>query len=142
MLRPVIMIGCGGSGQKAVRYIRDAVRRQLDHNNWEGGIPNAWQFIGLDTLNIQEAPGEIPLLPASDYKSVSLEFDTFTDLTNALPVGFAIVQCNGVRQPIDIILEQALQPEEMLDALTDRRALPVRQRGAGSPGSSTHFRSW
>ena len=84
MLRPVIMIGCGGSGQKAVRYIRDAVRRQLDHNNWEGGIPNAWQFIGLDTLNIQEAPGEIPLLPASDYKSVSLEFGTFTDLSNAL----------------------------------------------------------
>ena len=84
MLRPVIMIGCGGSGQKAVRYIRDAVRRQLEHSNWGGGIPNAWQFIGLDTLNIQEAPGEIPLLPASDYLSVSLAFNTFTDLTNAL----------------------------------------------------------
>jgi len=78
------MIGCGGSGQKAVRYIRDAVRRHLEHTNWEGGIPDAWQFIGLDTLNIQEAPGEIPLMPASDYKSVSLEFDTFSDLSNAL----------------------------------------------------------
>lgn len=29
MLRPVIMLGCGGSGQKAVRYVRDAVRRQI-----------------------------------------------------------------------------------------------------------------
>ena len=60
MLRPVIMIGCGGSGQKAVRYIRDAVRRQLDHNNWEGGIPNAWQFIGLDTLGHEMGRSDIP----------------------------------------------------------------------------------
>jgi hypothetical protein len=66
------MIGCGGSGQKSVRYIRDAVRRKLEHSNWEDGIPNAWQFIGLDTLNIQESPGEIPTMPASDYKSISL----------------------------------------------------------------------
>jgi|TARA_B100000315_G_scaffold234148_1_gene247912 hypothetical protein len=78
------MIGCGGSGQKSVRYIRDAVRRKLEHSNWEDGIPNAWQFIGLDTLNIQESPGEIPTMPASDYKSISLAFDTFTDLSLAL----------------------------------------------------------
>ena len=31
MLRPAIFIGCGGSGTKAVRYVRDAVRRRLDH---------------------------------------------------------------------------------------------------------------
>ena len=84
MLRPVIMIGCGGSGQKAVRYVRAAVKRKLEHTHWEGGIPAAWQFIGLDTLNTQEAPGEIPTMPASDYKSISLNFQTFSELTDAL----------------------------------------------------------
>ena len=80
MLSPVIMIGCGGSGQKAVRYIRDAVRRRLVHAGWEGEFPRSWQFIGLDTLESQESPGEIPTMPASDYKSVSLKYSTYTDL--------------------------------------------------------------
>ena len=84
MLKPVIMIGCGGSGQKAVRYIRDAVRRQLLHSGWTGPFPQAWQFIGLDTLNVQESPGEIPTMPSADYKSVSLSFSTFPQLDNAL----------------------------------------------------------
>lgn len=88
MLRPVIMIGCGGSGQKAVRYIRDSVRRQLAHSNWTGGFPRAWRFIGLDTLNIQEAPGEIPTMPSTDYLSVSLDFSTFSALDNALMANY------------------------------------------------------
>ena len=46
MLRPIIMIGCGGSGQKAVRYVRDSVKRHLEHQGWEGDFPKAWQFIG------------------------------------------------------------------------------------------------
>ena len=84
MLRPVIMIGCGGSGQKAVRYIRDSVRRQLAHSGWTGEFPRAWRFIGLDTLNIQEAPGEIPTMPSTDYLSVSLAFNTYAALDKAL----------------------------------------------------------
>ena len=84
MLRPVIMIGCGGSGQKSVRYVRDAVRRHLEHAGWEGDFPRAWQFLGLDTLNMQESPGEIPTLPNDDFKSVSLGLVNYTDLDNAL----------------------------------------------------------
>jgi len=84
MLRPVIMIGCGGSGQKAVRYVRDNVRRRLEHSGWDGGIPQSWRFIGLDTLNIQESPGEIPTLPAEDYESIALKFGTYPALTDAL----------------------------------------------------------
>ena len=45
MLRPIIFIGCGGSGQKAVRYVRDSVRRHLEHKGWEGGFPEAWQIL-------------------------------------------------------------------------------------------------
>ena len=78
------MIGCGGSGQKAVRYVRDSVRRRLEHSGWDGGVPKSWRFIGLDTLNIQESPGEIPTLPAEDYESISLKFETYQALTDYL----------------------------------------------------------
>ena len=77
MLRPVIMIGCGGSGQKAVRYVRDAVQRRLRKAGWEGEIPKAWAFLGLDTLNVQEDRVEIPTLPAADFLSVSLGDDKY-----------------------------------------------------------------
>ncbi|MXZ56015.1 MAG: hypothetical protein F4Z14_07575 [Gammaproteobacteria bacterium] len=84
MLRPAIFIGCGGSGTKAVRYVRDAVQRRLDHRGWEGGIPDAWQFIGLDTLAIQEDPTEIPEMPAADFLSISGTYVRYSDLYEAL----------------------------------------------------------
>lgn len=87
MLRPVIMIGCGGSGQKAVRYVRDAVRRRLMHAGWDGPFPTSWQFIGIDTLTTQEDPS-IPFLPANDYVSVSLQFATYSNLAAALNAKF------------------------------------------------------
>ena len=87
MLRPIIMIGCGGSGQKAVRYVRDAVRRRLEHAGWEGEFPQAWQFLGIDTVNIQEDPS-IPFLPNNDYVSVSLDFASYQALNNSIETKF------------------------------------------------------
>jgi hypothetical protein len=83
MLRPVIMIGCGGSGQKSIRYVRDAVQRHLAHQGWTGDFPRAWQFVGIDTPTKQEDPS-VPFLPTSDYISVSLNYDTFAALNGAL----------------------------------------------------------
>jgi hypothetical protein len=87
MLRPIIMIGCGGSGQKAVRYVRDAVDRHLQHRGYVGGIPQAWQFLGIDTAVKQEDP-DIPFMPNSDYMTVSLAFKTYQDLSQALEAKF------------------------------------------------------
>ena len=84
MLRPAIFIGCGGSGTKAVRYVRDAVQRRLDHRGWKDGIPDGWQFIGLDTLNVQENPTEIPEMPAADFLSISGTYTRYSDLYEAL----------------------------------------------------------
>jgi len=89
MLRPVIMIGCGGSGQKAVRYVRDAVRRRLQHAGWEDEFPESWQFIGIDTLTSQEDPS-IPALPAKDYLSVSMSFVNYANLADALDAKFPV----------------------------------------------------
>ena len=89
MLRPIIMIGCGGSGQKAVRYVRDAVKRYLGHRGWEGDFPKAWQFLGVDTLTTQEDPS-IPFLPNNDYISVSLAFSTYQGLNQAIETRFGL----------------------------------------------------
>lgn len=89
MLRPIIMIGCGGSGQKAVRYVRDSVKRHLEHRGWTGDFPEAWQFIGIDTLNNQEDPS-IPFMPNNDYKSVSLAFPTYQGLNQAIDAKFGV----------------------------------------------------
>ena len=90
MLRPVIFIGCGGSGTKAVRYVRDAVLRRLEHCGWKQGMPDAWQFIGLDTLNVQESPTEIPTIPAADFLSLSATFNTYKGLCTALKAQYPI----------------------------------------------------
>jgi len=87
MLRPIIMIGCGGSGQKAVRYVRDAVKRHLAHQGWDGQFPSAWQFLGIDTLTTQEDPS-IPFLPNKDYLSVSLAYNQYFGLNQALEAKF------------------------------------------------------
>lgn len=100
MLRPVIMIGCGGSGQKAVRYVRDSVRRRLEHSGWTDGVPQAWQFLGLDTLNVQESPGEIPPMPAEDYQSIALQFGTFSELDAALTARHTPQERKGYRELI------------------------------------------
>jgi hypothetical protein len=85
------MIGCGGSGQKAVRYVRDSVARHLEHKGWEGGVPKAWQFLGIDTLTTQEDP-DIPFLPSNDYISVSLAFSDYQGLSQAIDAKFGLAQ--------------------------------------------------
>ena len=48
-------------------------------------MPDAWQFIGLDTLTVQEDPTEIPEIPAADFISISATVTSATsDLYEAL----------------------------------------------------------
>ena len=80
MLGPVIMVGCGGSGIKSVRYVREAVLSRLAAAGWDRPMPSAWQFIGLDTLSGQSDLGEVPPLPTRDYKQVTAGFHNLTEL--------------------------------------------------------------
>jgi hypothetical protein len=50
-------------------------------------MPQAWQFLGIDTVNTQE-DGSIPFLPNNDYVSVSLDFGTFQELDSAVSSKF------------------------------------------------------
>jgi len=80
MLGPVIMVGCGGSGIKSVRYVREAVLSRLAAAGWDRPMPSAWQFIGLDTLSGMSDLGEVPPLPTRDYKQVTAGFHNLTEL--------------------------------------------------------------
>ena len=84
MLSPVIMIGCGGSGTKAVRYVRDSVTRRLREVGWTEPLPTAWSFIGVDTNVEQEQPMEIPVLPSEDFLGLSSNINSYASLQNLL----------------------------------------------------------
>lgn len=80
MLSPVIMIGCGGSGTKAVRFVRDAVVRRLQEAGWKEPLPGAWTFLGLDTNEREEDTMMVPPFPPGDFLEVSLGFDDYQTL--------------------------------------------------------------
>ena len=86
MLRPVIMIGCGGAGLKTVRLVREGVQRRLDRTGWDGPFPDAWQFIGIDSTNYQEDPS-IPTLPADDYISM-VNYRTYPNIASVVDARF------------------------------------------------------
>jgi len=86
MLRPVIMIGCGGAGLKTVRLVREGVQRRLDRAGWDGPFPDAWQFIGIDSTNYQEDPS-IPTLPADDYISM-VNYRTYPNIASVVDARF------------------------------------------------------
>lgn len=84
MLSPVIMVGCGGSGIKSVRYVREAIKAKLAANGWNGPLPQAWQFIGLDSLTGQTDLAEVPALPVRDYRQINGGFARLRDLYSNL----------------------------------------------------------
>lgn len=55
MLRPVIFVGCGGSGVRTVHKIRAELERQLRERRYTGKFPQSWQFITVDVPSTNQA---------------------------------------------------------------------------------------
>ena len=68
MLRPLIVIGCGGSGVKTVRLLRSSLQKILNEAGWKGEFPRAWQFIGID-MGGQRVHDSTPI-PNGDYLDI------------------------------------------------------------------------
>lgn len=68
-LQPVLLVGVGGSGSKALRTLRQTLLRRLRAVGWDQpDLPQAWQMVALDTVTIQGADGyPEELLPGSQY---------------------------------------------------------------------------
>jgi hypothetical protein len=70
MLRPLLIIGVGGSGGKTIRAMKQALNRKLESARYEGGIPAAWQFLQIDTTyDGQDFPA--PMLPQDEFHCVA-----------------------------------------------------------------------
>lgn len=70
MLRPLMIVGVGGSGGKTVRRLRQSLQRQLRRvDGWSGEIPKAWQMVWIDWPVGQESDS-IPKLPDDDYLGI------------------------------------------------------------------------
>jgi len=53
-IRPLVFIGCGGSGGKTLRITHDAIMRRLRGKGWAQGMPESWQFLWIDVPMEQE----------------------------------------------------------------------------------------
>ena len=68
MLTPFLIIGVGGSGGKTLRSLRQTLLRRLRAKGWEGDIPEAWQFLEIDTISTQAVENfPADLLPSDQY---------------------------------------------------------------------------
>lgn len=71
MLRPLLLIGLGGSGGKTLRAIKQLLQQNLEASGYSGGIPEAWQFLQIDTTYTQGDSGfPAPMLAAQEFYSV------------------------------------------------------------------------
>src|SRR4051794_22409682 len=68
-LRPVLIIGVGGSGGKTLRTLREVMLRRLRQAGWDKTrLPNAWQMLAIDTITTASPEDyEAPMLPATQY---------------------------------------------------------------------------
>ena len=81
MLRPLLIIGVGGSGGKTIRAMKQALTRKLEAARYEGGIPAAWQFLQIDTT-YDGISFPAPMLRADEFHCVVKSGQTLRDITN------------------------------------------------------------
>ena len=72
MLSPFLIIGLGGSGGKTIRALRQSLRLELEQRGWSGRLPDAWQFLHIDSPARQDG-AEFPaaMLPWETYLSLN-----------------------------------------------------------------------
>jgi len=72
MLRPLLIIGVGGSGGKTIRAMKQSLERKFLASHYAGGIPRAWQFLQIDTTRDGES-----------FPAPMLDFDEFHQVVPA-----------------------------------------------------------
>lgn len=84
-LRPILFVGVGGSGGKALRAARYSLQQRLDQAKWTGDFPEAWQFVHIDTPASQPKEGfDYPLLPSNCYVPLVLSGVKYVSIRNVL----------------------------------------------------------
>ena len=99
MLRPVLLIGVGGSGGKTLRAMSQSLLRKLRKAGWtKDQLPEGWQMLWVDSVSQQDEDAfPAPLLPNTQYVGL-------------VPPGLAYADLRTT-------LEQSIQPKERMAAL-------------------------
>lgn len=99
MLRPVLLIGVGGSGGKTLRAMRQSLLRKLHSAGWtKDQLPGGWQMLWVDSVTQQDEDAfPAPLLPNTQYAGLVAPGLAYADLRESL--------------------EKAVQPLEVQNAL-------------------------
>lgn len=88
-LQPLLLIGVGGSGAKALRTLRQTMLRRLRMQDWDSdALPEAWQMLAVDTVTSQSRDGyPAPLLPGTDYLGLVPKSATYQQITTPMVTG-------------------------------------------------------
>jgi len=82
-----LFIGLGGSGGKTLRFLKREMRRWMEKHEQPDKIPDAWQFLHIDTQpqpDGQEIDNLAPQLAANEYLGLTTSGMTFTSIQNQL----------------------------------------------------------
>jgi hypothetical protein len=91
MLRPFLIIGVGGSGGKTLRGLKFQLELMLRQKGWKDGLPQAWQFLHIDTPIAQDgADYALPFLPAQEYRGLVSGGSSYSTVFNSIVESGAI----------------------------------------------------
>ena len=83
MLRPLLIIGAGGSGGKTIRSMKQALLRRLETTGYTKGLPAAWQFLQIDTTR-DGVDFPAPMLPDDEIHLVVKPHDDFRSVLSRI----------------------------------------------------------
>jgi len=91
-LRPVLIIGVGGSGGKTLRTLREVMLRRLRQAGWkQPRLPDAWQMLSVDTITEASPENyEAAMLPASQYLGLTPPTMNYTGIREQLLQGISL----------------------------------------------------
>ena len=87
MYRSFVLVGLGGSGGKTIRFVKRELSARLQEMGWAGGIPEAWQFLHIDTPTIpdgNELNDDVAQVEPDEYLGLVGDGTTFLGVTAQL----------------------------------------------------------
>ena len=94
MIRPLLIIGVGGAGGKTIRAMKQELNRILESSGYTEGLPDAWQFLHIDTT-YDGVSFPAPMLPANEFHCVVPSGASYADI-----LGSITARCSQEEQQI------------------------------------------